>query len=963
MRAQAEMLPGGLNPTEIANGVKPGWGLHWDLHGAVHKQDRLVNRSYITVSKPIPRAISHPMGETAAELQSPLKTLTEDLARPRYASGSFEYADLKKLEEVLVSTIPPDNAPEREHDPKSGSERLWMGFAAEETGIESVRQESTWIGNLTANDKATVEIPGGGTARLTAFAISAPSDLDPTDPGDFSTVELTFYDPTTSEALSADQLDALGIDAESRSIRTSSRSDPTLRLVLQLQDREHLLIRGLRVFDQRTENQVEADSDFDLIQTGIDGNGVSFTTPEPLAKSGLTTIDYPIDLWRDTPLEIAVDVLCGAPITRDLKTEANAQIKFGEHIRLQTVAARAGRPIYFGKHIFEIDEPAGGSAFLLRCTAPDHRRQLLFEMDGHLRALDFGDYPINWREPLPIWFSEVEFDASRALAVHYFPDRATMRFKIDSLPDMPNPRSNDSFLDIRIPRITWKRSLRPNEPGMSIEVYDVTRGTLNEWHLASSIPDGSVQVGFAHPEFVSGRDANWLDADEQTASATKTRISLKPNRFLSTSPPYYGTPPETPLPDPETSDESPPTSGANFQLAPYRQRRSLPTIFSPASGPNWQIRNTKLASPDQGEAEPSALGLQLLAFAVSVPHADDLQRSKVDPNVNLEFLYPETLEPIDAAELGLIAEDRQVNALKRQNPVLRLVLANQSGRPFRILRDDIYDSRTNASVSGSLGAVVHDRGELIRVDYDLGIWHDTPLRIGMDLATGEPIRAPLNQKSGEQIQLGDSARIQLVSVIAGAPAGVSWSQRHTDFVPDLIHYHPTSGTTLAFRFSSAEFAPHCGISLKRNGVTTSPIWLETGGRAQTWKHLRLMRIDRLPPPEIPELEVVFLPERSRVWFELPGLPQMPNGRDLTDLLDVKIPRIRFGPADQPAIDFIRAAAELGGSVKPWPAPLPAGNRPGSVLTDVTVRELLADYTKTYRLALDEETMSLLHFQN
>ncbi|MEM7014625.1 MAG: hypothetical protein AAF585_24450, partial [Verrucomicrobiota bacterium] len=510
---------------------------------------------------------------------------------------------------------------------------------------------------------------------------------------------------------------------------------------------------------------------------------------------------------------------------------------------------------------------------------------------------------------------------------------------------------------------TWKRSRLPNEPGISVDVQDVTRGTLMEWRLASSLQDGSLLVGFAHPEFMAERDSNWINANELTISPTAERRNLRPNRFLHTTPSYLGTPPDTPLPDPDVRDEAPLSSRSQNQLAPYRQRRSLPTIISSAGGPSWSLRNMNLENPDQGEIEPSELGLQLRAFALSIPNPDDVGRSKADPNVELEFLDPETLEPIDADELGLIAEDRQINAFERENPALRLVVAKERDQPFRILRDDIFDKRTNASVSGSLSGKVHDRGELIRIDYDLGIWHDTPLRIGMDLASGSPIRAPLSLESGEQIQLGDSARIQLVSVIAGNAGGLSWSQRYPDFVPDLVHYHPTSGTTLVFRFSSADFAPHCGVSLKRNGVATSPIWLDTDGREQTWKHLRLMRIDRLPPPEIPELEIVFLPERSRVWFEIPNLPQMPNDRDLADLLDARIPVVRFSTDDQSTIDFIRAAAELGGSVQPWPAFRSNTRKSNSPLTDVTVRDLLEEYTKTYRMELDEETMSLLHFQN
>ncbi|MEM7015521.1 MAG: hypothetical protein AAF585_29025, partial [Verrucomicrobiota bacterium] len=454
MQAQAGMLPGGLNRTEIANGAKPGWGLRWDLHGSVRKRERLVVRNYISVSRPIPRAISHPMGDSSGNYWDPPKTLPEDLARPGYANGSFEIANVKQFEKVRLSAEAPEGVPEKETQPRSGSKRFWLEFGPNDASIESTGLGSTWTGNLAVNDRATIEIPGGGTARLAAYAVSVPSNLDSNDPGDFSTTRLTFRDPISGEVLGADQLAELGLDDESRSIRTFSRSEPILRLALQLQNREHMLIRGIRVFDQRTKAQIEAQTSVDVIQTGIDRNGVSVSPPEPLATHGLTTFDYPIDLWRDAPLEVAIDVLCGEPISQELSSQENAQIQFNGRIGVQNIVARAGRPIIFGKHIFELDEPSGGTSFLLRCNAPDHRRQMLFEMDGHIRALDYGNYDIDWKRPLSVWFDEVEFDAERPLTVHYFPDRATMRFKIETLPDMPNPRTNDSFHDIQIPRIT-----------------------------------------------------------------------------------------------------------------------------------------------------------------------------------------------------------------------------------------------------------------------------------------------------------------------------------------------------------------------------------------------------------------------------------------------------------------------------------------------------------------------------
>ncbi|MEM7014384.1 MAG: hypothetical protein AAF585_23225 [Verrucomicrobiota bacterium] len=102
-------------------------------------------------------------------------------------------------------------------------------------------------------------------------------------------------------------------------------------------------------------------------------------------------------------------------------------------------------------------------------------------------------------------------------------------------------------------------------------------------------------------------------------------------------------------------------------------------------------------------------------------------------------------------------------------------------------------------------------------------------------------------------------------------------------------------------------------------------------------------------------------------FEIEGLPTMPNSRDVEDLFDVKIPRVRIWFEEsvaqdvaEPQLDLILAATQLRGARKAWPY-RPANPHEGRAIDyyDTTPRELAKRLARDRSVIFDSEEMILL----
>ena len=98
-------------------------------------------------------------------------------------------------------------------------------------------------------------------------------------------------------------------------------------------------------------------------------------------------------------------------------------------------------------------------------------------------------------------------------------------------------------------------------------------------------------------------------------------------------------------------------------------------------------------------------------------------------------------------------------------------------------------------------------------------------------------------------------------------------------------------------------------------------------------------------------------------FGIAALPTMPNGRDVADLFDVRIPRVRLwnvaGKVD-PRLDLIHAATQLRGSNTVWPHRPPPENSDIVPIDyyDVDVGGVAERLGRNQKFLFDPETMEL-----
>jgi len=354
---------------------------------------------------------------------------------------------------------------------------------------------------------------------------------------------------------------------------------------------------------------------------------------------------------------------------------------------------------------------------------------------------------------------------------------------------------------------------------------------------------------------------------------------------------------------------------------------------------------TAIQADKQGVAQlPGDATLRLAAFALHVPQPEDPSGP-----IALHFLQPDTLEPLSPADLdalGVSPEVRQINQ-DEQNffPRLRMVLVSE-GLAFRRLGVwRVFDERTRAMVTNSIQAPAQDfdKGAMV-IDASLNIWHDTPLTLALELPCGEAERVPMPLEEGFQTQFQTQARFELVGVDPGKVvdvekrSGAFYFQTQPDQAPE-----PPEGTVLLYRMFPVAWTQHTAFEIA--GKQRERLYLDDFD--VSWANVSSS------PDDLESVELVFLPEKARVFFSIPDLPQMPNSRYVRNLFDVTIPQVWIpegveGDSMLPyvLIDIVAGATET--SLDPMSAsPLvdyPA-KRGGQQFENVTPRELVAEYQR------------------
>ncbi|MEM7011916.1 MAG: hypothetical protein AAF585_10580 [Verrucomicrobiota bacterium] len=320
----------------------------------------------------------------------------------------------------------------------------------------------TPVRSIRADDNSVVHLPGDASLRLAAFALSVPSADDPEDLNDPSTQQLLFREPKELIALSGDQLSEIGVPLSAREVNRAKRWTPMLRLVFVRQGLAFERITSWRAFDERSHANV---SEF-----------LERVEPDDLPDN-FAILDLHVDIWHDTSLLIAVDLPCGKASETPIQLSDGFQIKPEPHINFQLLAAAKG-PL----HNAERDPD---QIYLETETQEDSATIFAYRVFPATWALQMGLHVRSGDEEtiLPLLESELaltqanwpraEIDDAKVLL---FPERARALFRLDALPEMPNPRNVRNLFDVRIPRVQFGEFGATGESSLTYILLDTVSG-------------------------------------------------------------------------------------------------------------------------------------------------------------------------------------------------------------------------------------------------------------------------------------------------------------------------------------------------------------------------------------------------------------------------------------------------------------------------------------------------------
>lgn len=275
-------------------------------------------------------------------------------------------------------------------------------------------------------------------------------------------------------------------------------------------------------------------------------------------------------------------------------------------------------------------------------------------------------------------------------------------------------------------------------------------------------------------------------------------------------------------------------------------------------------------------------------------------------------------EPENLAELG----DQQLPAPVGwgESPVLNLLFRAEGPEHFAAHASEVwtFDSRTSArigvSVYGSPGFEMNMSEDESGRNWTLlsipvGIWHDTPVDVTLEWGAGIPILSqldPMQCTTAWFLDVGD-ARIH---AFIDPTFDTMLDQNRTWRETREARLEPGSAKTHWFGMLDLDQPndSRFGLAIRAEGQTEWVFeWFE--GARSRWDRLgfstaqaRGLRFSGTPK----EVAALRLPDSFPARLRIPGMPDMPNGRDIENLFDVRIPEV----TTEDASEVVARATEL-----------------------------------------------------
>ncbi|MEM7010087.1 MAG: hypothetical protein AAF585_01275 [Verrucomicrobiota bacterium] len=310
--------------------------------------------------------------------------------------------------------------------------------------------------------------------------------------------------------------------------------------------------------------------------------------------------------------------------------------------------------------------------------------------------------------------------------------------------------------------------------------------------------------------------------------------------------------------------------------------------------------------------------LTLEAFGVAYQDVNQVPNLK-----SLQLRDGETRSVLSDDELdglGIPSNFRKIDIGGRKHPVLRLILRHENLADLRVLDSSVYDGWTGRYIfhhesrydEASLPDIQR-HGEWTLLDFELSIWHSTIARIGIDITTGQLREGDLRLNPNEQIVLGDLYRLGCVFLAPGDlrkqdlrpkdPFADLDSENWADYE---LAKTPGPGSSVILLMDNNAYRDHFVLFPHLNALDdfdSNSSFLSEGLNWHTFY---------MPNQDLSDYESIrcgIFPHRSRVWFEIEELDDMPNPHAVENLFEVRIPYVDFNEDDN-ALWFISNATEM-----------------------------------------------------
>ena len=368
-----------------------------------------------------------------------------------------------------------------------------------------------------------------------------------------------------------------------------------------------------------------------------------------------------------------------------------------------------------------------------------------------------------------------------------------------------------------------------------------------------------------------------------------------------------------------------------------------------------------IAATRAGSVElPAGASLHLAGFGVRVPDVDENRaRQWRFRRYNGEIASSE--------EWNAPPEFYETTGFENlERPGLRMVFRFDKLPVFRATHWAVRDANTGRVV----GEVTRQTstGDWRLVDFELGIWHNAPLEIELDLITGAMQEAELKLETNSQIQFGDRFRIGFALVALDDLRGFGGFVIAQARAPA----RKLQGSQVVFFHSESPYVEHC-FPLPPKSTPDGTVEPLVYWMPDPFAPMPPTAVAYFPDRDIQEgdtLRLGFFPYRTRVWFQVQ--PQdLPNSADIEDLFDVRIPVVKldimrpadpFADLDRVTIDQIVGEATEFDINSFWGLIGQDNLHSNLVFYDTTPRELLElclAHAHKHRVEVDSENRRLV----